>query len=82
MALVCYKGLRRQACLQPVQGHTVWPADGQVPALFPVCSQSRMCPKQLTLLPQVRLSLLDGGHHHVPRGTGRQPVETSTKADN
>ena len=32
----------------------------------------------LTLLPQLRLSLLDGGHDHVANTGGRQSVEAGT----
>jgi hypothetical protein len=33
-----------------------------------------------TLLPELGLTLLDGGHHHVAGGGGGQPVEAGTDA--
>ncbi len=34
-----------------------------------------------TLLPQVGLSLLDAGHDHIARASGRQPVQPRAPAD-
>lgn len=45
--------------------------------IHPLPQQDMLLLSELTLLPQLRLALLDGGHHHIAHASRRQPVQTS-----
>lgn len=45
--------------------------------IHPLPQRDTLLLSELTLLPQLRLAFLDGGHHHIAHASRWQPVETS-----